>query len=73
MQTRTITFTVPDGDYCEDTPGPGTRQSCVMLGEDFHRPHCNAYDERLGEMTKTRRDGRKTFYTLKCDECLGGA
>jgi hypothetical protein len=74
MKTRTITFTVPDGDYgdyCNKSPGPGigTGESCPMIGTDVFLPRCHAYDDVLREKT-VEKEGRRYFYLLKCDKCL---
>lgn len=69
MTTRTITFTVPDGEYCDTAPAPGTRQECQMLNSsDFDDQHCHAYDCDLEILTGYPQKPRP----LKCKECLEG-
>ena len=71
MTTRTVTFPIPDGDYCEDRPAPGTRCVCRMSGTENNHPYCCAYDVRLEEKMIVSPKGVR-MHTLKCEECLEG-
>lgn len=70
MTPITITFTPPTGTHCEQTPPPGTRQSCKMLvTANDNLYECLAFNATL-ECDFSRWHGLPMTWALKCPQCI---